>query len=686
MSKSKSVSRRKCSVLSYILVVAEKPKAAHQIAKALGGSQATKCSYHGIPYWIVKFDGKTLVIAPSAGHLFGLTTDLDGFPVYKYYWAPLHEIENSSMHLRKFYEMLKKLSLNAYWYINACDYDIEGSVIGYLIIRSFGDTRRASRAVFSTLTKNDVQRAFRRLQPLDWKMIEAGLARHELDWLWGINISRALMKSLHVVSGKKIILSAGRVQSPTLAELARRDMERSLFIPLPSFHLNAIIDFGDGIRKEITLYASTDYNSVVRVSKIVSGQQYLSIVRVVERVKTIQPPPPFNLGDLQAEAWRVYKLSPLTVQNTAERLYLDALISYPRTNSQKIPDTIDVKSIVLRLAEIPSYKALAEELLRFKLLKPRNGEKEDPAHPAIYPTGLKPKKLSGLERKIYDLIVRRFLSSMHKPAIVRELSIVVVVPSTKIKHQITLSFLVEKNWLKIYPFIKLAEEYTYDNYLKVKETILQRRLRIVKTSIKRVFSQPPKPHTKSSIVRWMEDVGIGTEATRARIVETLFARGYVRDVRGEIIVTDLGYAISEVLDRYFEKITKVELTRSFENMLSNIRSGRESRKEVIEKAKKVLTEMLEEFKEKHLFEAGYMLARALGYTVEKNRCKICGRPVIEEGLCKYHLLALRKLKESFSVWERRIPDISWEEYLRILYKSKSTGRWVREVVALFIHQ
>jgi DNA topoisomerase-1 len=146
----------------YILVIAEKPKAASRIADALSdGSRARLCRRYGVPFWITFWHGKPYVIASAAGHLFGLTTDESGFPVFSYYWAPLWEIDESAKHTRKFFEIIAYLAKRAYMFVNACDYDIEGSVIGYSILKAIGGLQRAKRARYSALTRTDIRRAFR---------------------------------------------------------------------------------------------------------------------------------------------------------------------------------------------------------------------------------------------------------------------------------------------------------------------------------------------------------------------------------------------------------------------------------------------------------------------------------------------------------------------------------------------
>ncbi|ABM80764.1 DNA topoisomerase I [Hyperthermus butylicus] len=659
-----------CSAgFGYTLVIAEKPKAARKIAEALS-DKPIACKLGGIPYWIVTWMGTRYVIVPAAGHLFGLTTDKHGFPVFEYYWAPLWAVDSSSAHTRRFLEAIKKLARHAVRFVNACDYDIEGSVIGYNILRALGVEKRALRAKFSALTRQDVRRAFSRLERLDWDMINAGLARHELDWLWGINISRALMESLRSVTGRSKVLSAGRVQSPTLVEAVSRTIKRNLFVPLPYFTVTATVELGGKARR--LQVASFELRSEAqRVARQLRATGYLVVREYSEYVERIPPPYPFNLGDLQVEASRILGFSPYYTQKLAEELYLEGLISYPRTNSQKIPPTIDISAIVQALVRQTRYRELVEYLLRATrgVLRVNNGPKEDPAHPAIHPTGEPPH--SGLSKnhlRLYDLIVRRFLASMAPPAVLVRARLILSAEGLG-SASITGVRIVSPGWMQIYYWAKPSEEY-------IPRLYRGQRIQVKSVSVQTSYTQPPELHTKTSLVKWMESKGIGTEATRARIVELLFERGYLRSEGGRVQATELGLTVANILQTYFPDITSVELTRRFEELLEAIRMGKVSKDAVISEARRFLAGILSEFKVKSMHAVGMELAYSLGLLKPPRQCPICGRRA-EGEYCSYHEAAIRKIVEAYHEWRRRT-GITCREYLEKLAAMRSTGKWVRE--------
>jgi DNA topoisomerase-1 len=662
----------------YVLVIAEKPKAGEKIAEALASGRPLKCRWKGIPYWVLRHNGSTLVVAPSAGHLYGPHSSSRGYPVLDYEWRPLWEFERGSRHLKKFHDALAALSKLARLYINACDYDIEGSVIGYMIIAMLGDPRRARRMKFSSLSPQEIREAFKRLEPLDKEMIEAGMARHELDWLWGINLSRALMETVRRVTRRRVILSAGRVQTPTLVEAVRRWRERNLHVPKPRFPLKLTLRTGG---KTFTARPrGWEAQSRLEASKLAAflrREGFLKVRDVARSERVLRPPPAFNLGDLQSEAARLFKYSPMKTQSIAENLYLEALISYPRTNSQKLPPTIDYHSIILRLSRVKAsgIGALAARLLAETrgILRPIQGRKEDPAHPAIYPTGELPRRaLSDEEWRVYELIIRRFLAAFSRPARISS-TIVVLVDSLGREYEARGVEVIEEGWLAYY------------HYLKPREALLPplkpgMKVEVTRVSYSTEWTRASTQLSKASLVKWMESVGIGTEATRARIVEILFKRGYLESRGGTAVVTDLGEAVASTMESLVPVIASPELTRRFEEMLEDIRRGRRGKAEVIEEAKKAIVSILKSI-DSSSETIGLKLAYSMRLQDPPRKCPICGResdPRAPRGLCRFHMQALERLATTLPVIAEKL-NMSLQEALNIISRRSEAGIWIREV-------
>src|SRR3989344_3841597 len=187
-----------------ILIITEKPQAAQKIASALG--TPSKKIDKQVSYDEIKKDGKNIIVASAVGHLFGLTyiKGQKGWPIFDVEWSPSYE-KSSAAFTKKYFELLKKLSKKAEEIIIATDYDIEGEVIGWNVLRFICKKDTAKRMKYSTLTKNELVESYEKpMEELDWGQAYAGETRHILDWLYGINLSRALMSAIKTTGSFKL--------------------------------------------------------------------------------------------------------------------------------------------------------------------------------------------------------------------------------------------------------------------------------------------------------------------------------------------------------------------------------------------------------------------------------------------------------------------------------------------------
>ena len=672
----------RCTITGrFTAIVAEKPKAGRKIAEALGRPRT--CRYNGIPYWILSREGRTLVVVPSAGHLFGPHSDKRGFPVYEMEWRPLYEFDREARHTRKFYMLMQRILPRASFYINACDYDIEGSVIGYTIIEHFGDVKRYRRMRFSSLSPVEIRRAYENLEPPDTLLVEAGKARHEVDWLWGINVSRALMHAVRAVTGKRIILSAGRVQSPTIVEAAKRWEKINLAVPLPEFSLTVVLAHG-----EDTFQASPDgwkprtAKEARAIAKRLRLEGELEVSDSSRARSASRPPPAFNLGDLQKEAARIYGFSPMKTQRLAEDLYLDALISYPRTNSQKLPPTIDYAGIIRSLARAPRIGELARKLLDETggVLRPVQGVKDDPAHPAIHPTGEIPRGLDRDHWAIYELITRRFFAAFASKAIVSRVRLSLL-DGEGARYAASGVEIEAEGWMAYYYYSMPREQ-------RVPLLPPGTRVRIVDVKSRMTWARSVPELSRTSLLVWMEKERIGTEATRARIIETLFKRGYLAVRGGKTIVTDLGMMVAGIIEELFPELSRPDLTRRLEEKLESIQKGLSTRRRVVEETIRELDALLRAYRER-LREVGERLAYSLGLKEPPQKCPICGRMSYEgdpHGLCRYHSEALRRLFSALPEIALRLGVGEVEALRRVARLRGSAGKWVIEAASFALER
>jgi len=658
-----------------ILVIAEKPKAARRIVEALSQHYITR-KYSNISYYEIKSMSQIVYVASAVGHLYTLHTELREYPVFEYKWVPAYIADEEKKYTRIYLELLGKLAHECLYYVNACDYDIEGSVIGYLIIKFHGDEKRAFRAKFSSLVHSELRSSFENLTPLDYDMIESGLCRHELDWIWGINVSRALMKAVFNATKRKITLSAGRVQTPTLKFITDRELERALFIPLPQYMITVKLKKDNRVfTVEFVENPVLSVTSANIVKSAVLRGKYLLVREYTTEKRKLTPPPPFNLSDLQYEAARIFGFSPMKTQKIAEDLYLEALISYPRTNSQKLPPTLNYREILQKLSRISKYEDLVSRLIRETrgILRPVEGEKEDPAHPAIYPTGNIPQSLTRDQWAVYDLIVRRFLAAFAPSAIMSYTRALLETPSEGYKFTCSGVNIELPGWLIYYPY------HTPSTKILPKLARAE-RVEVIDVVVRESYTRPPAKLKKIDVLKWMESVEIGTESTRAPIIEKLFERNYLRNTKSGIEITDLGLGVVEVISWFFPELTSIDLTRRFEQLIGEVKAGSKSRLQVIEEAKGVIKKLLEVFNQR-IDSIGALLSARLGITDSYTKCSIptCRREVHENSLCKYHYEALKKLRDLYEEWYQR-KNIAYKEYLKKLLNMKNTGMFIRDVI------
>jgi len=576
------------------LVICEKPTAARRIARALDDDRAPEgYAERGVPYFIARRGGKDLLVVSALGHLFTIAQDGGNwtYPVFSLKWVPAHEADKRMSRTRSFIDVIRKLSMGVSGYVSACDYDMEGSLIAYTILLHVcgeGSLEKARRMRYSTLTEQDLVKAWEEMpETLDFPMIDAGRARHEVDWLFGINLTRALTLSVKNATGYYKTLSIGRVQGPTLNFIKQREVEIRTFVPAPFWVVKAETRLG---RKKYPLeyekprlHALREAKAVERACKGKEG----TITSVNSKRKEQWPYPPFSLGDLQREAYYRFRYSPRTTLQAAERLYLNALISYPRTSSQRLPPSIDLRQILEGLRKIEEYSEHAEALLSKPRLRPRQGKKDDPAHPAIHPTGRPPGRLSRVDGRIYDLICRRFMAALGDPA-VRENTVADIDVNGHL-FRLKGSRLVERGWTAFYaPYFK--EKGVVLPALKIGQ-----KIPLTRVEAERRQTEPPARFNPTSLLKLMEDEGIGTKSTRSEIIDTLRRRGYAEGQ--PIEMTYLGLTIAETLERIVPEILSVEMTRGLERDLDAIQTGVLTADAVVDGAVELLKPILSEFKE-----------------------------------------------------------------------------------------
>ncbi len=591
-----------------IVIITEKPQAAFKIASSLSQGSLKKYVENKVPYYELKRDNKNIIVACAVGHLFTVTYSKGqtGWPIFQTEWRPTYANKGAEF-TKNYYNLLKKLVKRAREFIVATDYDVEGEVIGWNVLRFIANEKEAKRMKFSTLTKIELEKAYENPLPeLDWGQAYAGETRHLIDWLYGINLSRALMYAIKS-SGSFRILSIGRVQGPALKIIVDRDKEIEAFVPKPYWQVVALANNIKFIHPKDIF----DKKELASFKNIKEAQ-----AKTEKKQEVIKPPVPFDLTTLQREAYAHLRFTPSKTLQVAQSLYLDGIISYPRTSSQKIPKEIQPKKILDKLKEN------FQEVKYATRQEPNEGKKTDPAHPSIYPTG-EFKTLSPDEKKLYELIVKRFISCFANDAITANKKITLTADNGKTFVASGLIIL-ERGWTNVYP-VKLEE---------IKLPDMEGKVKINKIEFLEKETQPPKRYTAASLVSLLEKKNLGTKTTRSLIIDTLYERGYL-DGRS-IKATSLGKRLIEALEKYSPIIIDENLTKNVEEKMEEIGKSKgnyvEKEKQIIENVKKIINDIAKDFKA-HEKEIGKKLLHGLeGFREEQKESNtIMTCPVCKEG-------------------------------------------------------
>ena len=579
----------------YTLILTEKPQAAEKIAIALGSPR--RYVENRVTYFELQRNDKKILVASAVGHLFRLNyiKGQTGFPIFNLEWIPSHTQKKSAF-TKRYFNLLKKLGEKSKEIIVATDFDTEGEVIGWNILRFIFKKEDSKRMKYSTLTKKELIKSYENpLSSLNWGQAYAGETRHKMDWFYGINLSRALMSAIKKTGSFKL-LSIGRVQGPALKIIVNRDLEIENFKSKPYWQVIASTE-------DLELKHPKDIFDKSELScfeNITSG-----FAETKESSESLSPLHPFDLTTLQREAHRLYKINPSTTLKIAQSLYLNGLISYPRTSSQKIPKEIEPLSILKKLAsKFPEANLCS-------LTKPREGIKSDPAHPSIYPTG-DFKNLNSSEKKLYNLIVKRFICCFMPDAKTLNKRINLTAETSEGQKTFTTSGLIilEKSWLDIYP-IRIAEKNLPN---------LSGSVNVDKISFPEKETKPPKRYTSASLVSILEKKNLGTKATRSMIVDTLFNRGYLDGK--SIESTTLGKKLIETLETYSPIIIDENLTNHLETKMTEILSAKSNfsnmETKTLKNVEKIITDISKEFKANEL-EIGKKLKSGLEKLIEQQK-------------------------------------------------------------------
>ncbi len=556
--------------------IAEKPSVAREIASVLGANTKRDGYYEGNGY----------AVTYTFGHLCSLKEPVD----YKPHWKSW-DLNNLPMLPEKFevkvsdndgikkqFNIVKSLFDKAEVVINCGDAGQEGELIQRWVLSKANYKGPVKRLWISSLTTEAIKEGFKNLKPAsDYdNLYYAGFSRSIGDWLLGINATR-----LYTVKhgGYKQVLSVGRVQTPTLAMLVNRFKDIENFKPQPYWELQ-------------TLYRDTLFSyEDGRFLKMADGEVLANkvkdadfeIVSITKKKGTEYAPKLFDLTGLQVYCNTKFGMSADDTLKTAQKLYEQKAISYPRVDTTFLPNDVypKIKNI---LSQLTDYSSLTTPLLNQKIKKSPKvfNDKKVTDHHAIIPTGVQIHLQPNMQQ-VYDAITRRFIAAFYDDCKVSNTT--VIGKATDVNFRTTGKEILSKGWRVVFERSNSNSAKKEDGNLL--PTFVKGEKGPHEPSFNEKQTKPPNQHTEASLLRAMETAGkqvdddelrdimkengIGRPSTRANIIETLFRRKYIKRNKKQLLPTITGIQLIDTIQN--KLLTSAELTGSWEKQLKDIEKG-----------------------------------------------------------------------------------------------------------------
>lgn len=575
--------------------IAEKPSVAGEIAKILGAN-ARRDGY---------YEGNGFQVTWTFGHLCSLNEPGDydeGYKKWNLYALPIQPeefqikvIKNNGVENQ--FKKIKNLVQNATQVINCGDAGQEGELIQRWVLQHAGCTAPIKRLWISSLTEEAIKAGFKNLMDgSDFDpLFEAGKSRAISDWLYGINATRLFTLKF----GKnKQVLSVGRVQTPTLAMIVKRHFDIKNFVPSIYFEIkteykNTTFTFNKGKIEEKT-------KADTLLSQI--REHPLAITDIKIKAGKEHPPNLFDLTSLQVEGNKKLGLSAEQTLNTVQSLYEKKLVSYPRVDTAYLPKDQypKIKGI---LQGLPMYKTLVDPLLKKPIKKSNKvfNDNKVTDHHAIIPTGINASNVAGNEAAIYDMISRRFIAAFYTECKVSNTTVNAKVGVFLFKA--TGKQILDQGWRVVYqtqqtsfkedkilPHFDKGESGGHNPSLVNKKTSATKPFS--EATLLRAMENAGKEVEDEELKHIMKENGIGRPSTRANIIETLFRRKYIEKKKKNILPTETGIKLIQLIDN--PTLKSPRLTGQWEKKIKDIESGNFTSDEFIGGMRKLVNELVKE--------------------------------------------------------------------------------------------
>ncbi len=526
---------------------------------------------------IKKFLGKQYTVDATMGHLIDMPKSSLGVDVEHDYEPKYITIRGKGELLAK----LKKEAKKADRIYLATDPDREGEAISWHLRNELEkdekNKAKITRITFNEITKNAVKNALKSPRDIDMDLVDAQQARRVIDRLVGYTISPLLWKKIR--KG----LSAGRVQSVALRMICDREAQIAAFVPEEYWSLDAILLHGKkkltaafyGGEKKQSLSSEAEVDAILQ--KIGKDDFIVSDIRKSERRK--KAPLPFTTSTMQQEAAKSLGFATSKTMKLAQTLYEDGYITYLRTDSTRIADEADAAARSFIAAQFGEHYVNGGSGVQSKA---QAEVKIQDAHEAIRPTSLElspeeaKAKLPRDEFRLYQLIYKRFLASRMSAALYSTES--VKLRAGEYVFTLNGSKLSFDGFLSVY----MTEEDKAEKDVSLPELTVGEQLSLDSFDKEQHFTQPPAHYTEASLVKALEEDGIGRPSTYAPTIGTLLARRYIAKEKKNIFVTELGLAVDDMMQKNFPTIIDTAFTANMESLLDSVAAGKTKWKTIVE--------------------------------------------------------------------------------------------------------
>ncbi len=596
------------------LIVTEKNNSAKKIAEILGGGEAKADASYKVPFYTWGDGDDAQMAVGLKGHVLN-----PAFPEGYSNWQETDPKTLIDAELTKeatdknVLKAVRKLAKDADSIVIATDFDREGELIGLEALGEIlevnpGVEGTVKRARYSALTKDEIERAFADLDVLSYDLAHAAQVRQEIDLIWGATLTRAV--SLATRRFGSNFLSVGRVQSPTLGLIVERELERRAHVAVPFWEVFAKFTHADG---SFEAHHKTDkfWEKPEAEAALAATDSPATVTALSKRKNTRKPPTPYNTTAFATDASSRLGITPSRAMRIAEDLYMDGFISYPRTDNTVYPVSLPLRELVTSLVRIPDFSA-AKGLLDGEL-SPTRGKKETTDHPPIYPTqAVYPNALEGPHRRVYELVARRFLATFSPPMITESARADIEAGSET--YFVRGSIVVDPGFAGIYTYARSA-----DTELPALEEGQKLDLDGAPWMVDKE-TQPPARISQGKLLEMMEELGLGTKATRPDIIQKLYDRGYVYNNPPE--PSETGIAMFQAFREHVLRMATPEMTAELERDMDEIAAGKTSRDDVLQISREMLHGTYDD-----LYERREDLAKVIWAGMDEDKfigpCKVC---------------------------------------------------------------